>query len=98
MVQVFEPNKVVFFDLLDVLGARLMELKSSFICLAGNHLGCSELSRPHSWHIGRSAILDAQMRCHLLIQMVLEVGLVLAIFGASQIVFDSLGKVSARFS
>ena len=28
----------------------------------------------------------------------LEVGLVLAIFGASQIVFDSLGGVSTRFS
>ena len=30
--------------------------------------------------------------------MVLEVGLVLAIFGASQIVFDSLGGVSTRLS
>ena len=37
------------------------------------------------------------MRCHSLVQMVLELGLVLAIFCASQIVFDSLGGVSARF-
>ena len=34
------------------LGVMLVELWSSFICSAGNHLGCLELSRPHSWHIG----------------------------------------------
>ena len=38
------------------------------------------------------------MRRHSLVQMVLEVGLVLAVFVASQIVFDSLGGVSARSS
>ena len=38
------------------------------------------------------------MRCHLLVQMVLAVGLVLTAFVASQILFESLGGVSTRSS
>ena len=38
------------------------------------------------------------MKRHLLVQMVQGVGLVLAVFVASQIVFDTLGGVSTRSS
>ena len=45
LLAICESDKVPFFDLFDVLGATLMELQSSFICSADNHLGCLWFNR-----------------------------------------------------
>ena len=67
------------------------------ICLFSKPLSWMLVAVPSTFLTHWVAILDAQMRRHSLVQMVLEVGLIWAVFGASQIVFDSLGEVSARF-
>ena len=67
-----ELDKVAFFDLLDVFGVRLKALQSSSVFTANHCLGCFGLP---------SKMLRTRHRC-LLVQMVLEVGLVLAVFVA----------------